>query len=123
MTATNDCGSITTTETITITTAPSAAFSSNVTSGCALLTVEFSNQSSPNVTTWNWSFPGGTPSNSTEPNPTVTYDTEGTYSVTLEVGNASGITTELEQSNYIVIDDVPSANFTSVINGMQVDFW
>ena len=92
MAATNDCGSVTFTETVTISTAPAAAFSSNVTSGCAPLTVQFSNQSSTNSVSWSWSFPGGTPSTSTDPNPTVVYNSAGTFNVTLEVTNGTGVT-------------------------------
>ena len=122
MTATNDCGTVAMIETVTITTAPTAAFGSNVTNGCAPLTVQFSNQSSQNTVSWNWTFPGGNPSSSTDPNPTVVYNSAGTFNVLLEVTNATGVTSMVEQSNYIVIDDVPTANFNSAINNYDVDF-
>ena len=103
LTATNECGSVTTTETITIVTAPVGGFNANVTSGCAPLTVNFDDDSSDNVTSWSWSFPGGTPSSSTVPNPTVTYDNAGTYNVILEVTNAAGSSTVTE-TNYVVVN-------------------
>ena len=61
LSATNDCGTVTMSETIVIITAPTAGFTSNVTSGCAPLTVSFMNQSSSNAANFQWGFPGGSP--------------------------------------------------------------
>ncbi|MEM6964472.1 MAG: PKD domain-containing protein [Bacteroidota bacterium] len=121
LTATNNCGSVTTTQTIIIATVPTAGFSANTTSGCVDLVVQFSDQSSNNTTAWNWSFPGGNPAVSTEQNPTVTYGAAGVYSVTLEVSNATGTNT-IAQTNYVVVDDVPSVSFSQNTNGLTVDF-
>ena len=121
LTATNDCGSVTSTQTVNISNAPSAGFGANVTSGCVSLSVQFTDQSSSNTTGWNWSFPGGNPSSSTEQNPTVVYDNAGTYSVTLEATNAIG-NSIVTQTDYIFVDDVPMASFTQNVNGLNVDF-
>ena len=43
----------------------------------------FTDLSSGNPTSWNWSFIGGTPNVSSIQNPTITYNTEGKYSVSL----------------------------------------
>jgi PKD repeat protein len=118
---TNNCGTVATTTIVTIVTPPSAGFGANVTSGCADLTVQFSDQSSSNATSWSWSFIGGNPSSSTEQNPTVIYENAGTYAVTLTVTNAAGNST-VEQMNYIVVDDVPVAAFTVIANAYNVDF-
>ena len=72
-----------------VTSAPTAAFSSNVTSGCAPLTVIF-DDNSVGASSWSWTFEGGTPSTSTEQNPTVLYSTPGTYAVTLVATNMLG---------------------------------
>lgn len=72
-----------------ITSAPTAAFSSDVTSGCAPLTVVF-DDNSVDATSWSWTFDGGTPASSTEQNPTVLYSTPGTYAVTLVATNMLG---------------------------------
>ena len=61
-------GTSTASQTVTIITPPLAGFTANPTSGCGPLTVQFSNASSPNATSFEWSFPGGTPNNSTEDN-------------------------------------------------------
>ncbi|MFT5384031.1 MAG: PKD repeat protein, partial [Saprospiraceae bacterium] len=121
LTATNTCGSVTTTEQITIVTPPTAGFSANINSGCAELTVEFSDESTANATSWLWTFDGGNPDTSTDQNPTVIYNTAGTYSVTLEVTNSAGSNTVTE-TNYIIVDDVPVAGFTSITNNAIVDF-
>ncbi|MDX2135361.1 MAG: PKD domain-containing protein [Saprospiraceae bacterium] len=119
--ATNTCGTNTFTQQVVIVTLPNAGFSANVTSGCAPLTVQFNNLSSPNATSFNWSFPGGTPASSTQTNPTVVYNTPGTYSVTLIATNAAGSdTTTL--TNYITVNTVPAAGFTSITNGATVSF-
>jgi PKD repeat protein len=121
LTATNGCGSVTVEEDITISTAPTAAFTSDVTSGCAELTVIYTDQSSLNATSWAWTFEGGNPATSTAQNPTVNYDAAGTYDVTLTVANVAGNNTNTE-TNYITVTDVPVADFTSSINGSTVDF-
>ena len=119
LTASNACGSVTTTETIEVMfsgMAPSASFTANVTSGCAPLTVDFTDLSSGDATSWAWSFGGGTPSTSTEQNPTITFDTPGMYDVSLVVSNAGGSNTAT-QTSLIVINTAPTANFTSNTNG------
>lgn len=52
---------------------------------CAGTSVQFFENASGPVATYNWSFPGGIPSSSTEPNPTVTFPGQGSYDVTLTV--------------------------------------
>ena len=119
LTATNPCGSVTTTQTVTVVSMPAAGFSATQTAGCAPFTVQFNNESSANATSWQWSFPGGTPSSSTMTNPSVTYATAGTYSVTLTVGNAAGNNTTT-QTDLIVVNGTPAAAFDGVINQMTV---
>ena len=121
LTATNACGTNTFTQTVVIITPPTAGFTAAPTSGCGPLTVQFTNTSSANATTFNWDFPGGTPSSSTEENPSVTYDTPGTYSVTLTVSNPAG-SNSATQTSYITVDAGPSAGFTSTTNSFTASF-
>ncbi len=96
-------------------TAPVANFTSNITTGTAPLTVNFTDQSTNNPTTWNWSFDGGSPSTASVQNPTVTYNTPGTYAVTLTASNAAGANTETK-TTYITVTQgtlAPIANFSS----------
>jgi PKD repeat protein len=115
LTATNDCGSVTTTQIISIVAPPVAAFSADVTIGCAPFTVQFFDESL-NAASWSWSFPGGMPSSSTEQNPIVIYNTPGNYSVTLEVSNTAGTNT-LTITEYISVEDIPQPSFSSNITG------
>jgi len=96
LTVTTLVGSDTATKTkfIAVCTKPVADFTSDVTSGFAPLTVQFSDSSaagSSATTSWLWSFgDGGT---SAEQNPTHVYTTPGTYDVSLTAGNACGTAT------------------------------
>ena len=121
LTATGPCGTVTTTQTVTIATPPTAGFTAAPTSGCGPLTVQFTNTSSANATSWNWQFPGGTPSSSTQQNPSVVYSTPGTYSVTLTVSNGAGTNTAT-QTNYITVNPAPAAGFTSNVTGSTASF-
>ncbi len=79
--------------------APLADFTANITSGVAPLTVNFTDQSTNNPTSWQWDFgDGGT---STEQNPAHTYN-EGTYTVTLTVTNEYGSDVKTK-TDYIVV--------------------
>ena len=100
---------------------PQADFSANVLQGCAPLTVSFQDQSIGIVNNYLWNFPGGTPTTSTEPNPTITYNTPGIYDVSLQVSNADG-NDVLTQSNYIIVEASPVAQFGTMIDGLEVTF-
>ncbi len=121
LTATNGCGTTTSSQTVVVTSLPTAGFAANVTAGCAALSVQFTSTSSANSSTYNWEFPGGTPNTSTQQNPLVVYNTPGVYSVTLTVGNAAGNATAT-QNNYISVGTVPTANFTAGVSSNIVTF-
>jgi len=54
-------------------------------------TVNFSDLSEGNPTSWEWVFEGGTPSTSTEQNPTnIQYENEGFFNVQLTTSNSAG---------------------------------
>ncbi len=112
LTATNSCGSDTETKTdyITVTcTAPVADFEGSPTSGEAPLTVNFTDLSSNNPTSWEWDFgDGGT---STEQNPTHTYSDSGHYTVTLTATNSCGSDTETKVDYITVTCTAPVADF------------
>ncbi len=121
MRAINACGTVNDTQTVTVVTDPHANFTATPTSGCAPLTVQFNNTSTPNATSFLWKFPGGTPDTSILKNPVVVYSTPGTYSVTLIAINSSGRDT-FSRTNYIVVNTVPTAGFTTAANGLTVTF-
>jgi len=74
---------------------------------CEGETVDFTDNSIGNPTSWNWSFPGGTPSSSTIQNPTnITYSTAGNYNVILTIDDGNGAVAKTIQ-NYIVVNTIP----------------
>jgi PKD repeat protein len=92
-------------------TPPSASFTGSPTSGAGPLTVNFTDTSTGNPTSWSWNFgDGGT---STLRNPSHTYTTPNSYSVTLTASNAGGSNT-FTRANYIVVtgaDTTPPDTF------------
>lgn len=80
-----------------------AEFSANPTSGFAPLLVEFTDQSSGNVTNWQWDFQDDGIIDSYEQNPIFTYPTPGFYSVSLTVEDSTNIDNETKL-NYITVN-------------------
>ena len=76
-------------------------------------TVDFTDNSTGNPTSWSWTFPGGTPSSSNVQNPTVTYAAAGTYDVTLQVGNSDGCSDTNVKSSYITVQDYCTPTYTT----------
>ena len=72
-------------------------------------TVTFTNLSTNNPDTWNWTFEGGDPATSTEENPTVTYTADGLFNVKLETSNVAG-NSEMEKSEYIQVETLSVDN-------------
>ena len=85
---------------------PSAEFTANPTSGNAPLTVNFTDQSTGTITSWDWDFGDG--SNSTDQNPSHTYNDADSYSVSLTVSGPDGSDTELKLFYIDVLSDLPS---------------
>ncbi|MBE0661042.1 MAG: PKD domain-containing protein [Bacteroidales bacterium] len=83
-----------------------AAFSADVRSGYAPLTVSFTDQSTGEVQSWNWSFGDGQTSD--EQNPGHTYTEPGLYSVSLTVADSVSHYT-LEKEEYIRVNAEPGA--------------
>jgi len=67
--------------------------------------VNFTDLSAGNITTWSWEFEGGDPATSSEQNPTVMYALEGLYDVTLTVSNATSSNTMVKE-DYIEVDHI-----------------
>lgn len=81
---------------------PIANFTSNITSGNAPLTVNFSDLSSNTPNSWSWNFGDGY--TSTLQNPSHTYSNSGTYNVTLTSSNSYGSSGPFSQTNYIIVN-------------------
>jgi len=65
--------------------------------------VDFTDLSLNNPTSWDWTFAGGTPASSTKQNPSVTYNTAGTFDVSLTATNSVGSDTKTE-AGYITVN-------------------
>ena len=63
-------------------------------------TIDFTDLSTGNPTSWEWTFESGDPANSTDQNPSVVYSIVGLFDVTLTVTNEYGSNT-LFMSNFI----------------------
>ncbi len=79
---------------------PVADFVGSPTSGAAPLTVNFTDQSTNNPTSWNWAFGDG--GSSEQQNPSYAYNNPGTYTVSLTAVNADGQGTETK-TDYITV--------------------
>jgi uncharacterized protein (TIGR02145 family) len=78
-----------------------AAFSADQTSINEGSTVQFSDESTNNPTSWSWDFGDG--STSTQQNPSHTYNSEGYYTVELTITNSAGSDTETK-IDYITVN-------------------
>ncbi|MDG6257090.1 MAG: PKD domain-containing protein [Methanomicrobiaceae archaeon] len=86
---------------------PTAAFTADVTSGDAPLTVRFTDASTGDAPlSWSWDFDNDGIIDSTEQNPTFTYATAGTYTVSLTVTNIAGSDSEVKEG-YIIVTAPP----------------
>jgi len=82
---------------------PIPDFEADSTDICQGLSVDFTDLSTNDPTSWDWEFPGGIPSTSTIQHPqNIIYSTAGTYNVTLTVSNAL-YTNSTTKTEYIVV--------------------
>jgi len=108
--------------------APDANFSGTPLVGCNSLSVTFSNLSTGNPTSWNWTFTGGTPATFSGANPpAINFNTPGVYNVRLIATNASGTDTMIKVA-YVTVNSCPppvadfSASPVSTCPGANVSF-
>jgi PKD repeat protein len=121
-TLTNECGTSSTTQQVTIAVPPVSSFTPSAdTQICAGQSVTFNSTSTYGPTSLQWIFPGGNPSVSTLTNPVVQYSTTGDYDVTLIATNAFGSDT-LTLVNHIEVEDRPEVAFTYNADELTVQF-
>jgi len=97
-----------------------ADFSGGPTSGCAGMTVNFTDLSTgTGIDGWSWTFGDG--GNSTAQNPSYKYNTPGTYSVSLTVSSSSqGCNDAVTKTDYITVNSGPTAEFVgSPLSGTE----
>lgn len=105
------CGQRTITQTLTINEFPEAQFTLDSYGGCAPLTVNTIDASSPNDITYDWSIAnatgGFTIADPAASNTSITFSQAGTYRVLLTVSNVCGFDT---LSQVVTVTDVPAIN-------------
>ena len=99
----NDGASISDELTIVIIEGEGSAFTATPTNGDAPLTVNFTDQSTNNPTSWLWDFGDG--GNSTEQSPSYTYNDMGQYDVTLTATNENGSDSETK-TDFIIVKGI-----------------
>src|SRR5690348_11316130 len=86
-----------------------AAFSADVTEGCAPLIVRFKDASEGNPISYKW-YLGNNITPHTDKDPSTTYINPGTYTIKLVVRNATNTADSVEQINYIRVYATPVVN-------------
>jgi gliding motility-associated-like protein len=86
---------------------PVASFISSPKSGCAPLSVNFTDNSTGNPVKWTWNLGNG--NSSVVPSPSTIYYTPGLYPVNLKVSNSNGTD---DTTIYITVYDKPIVDFT-----------
>ncbi len=93
LTASNNCGESTVSQTLEIEATPTAAFTQNFIGNCDTVRVQFLDLSYSEPESWHWIIPGASPSESDLRYPIVTFPGGGFYEVTLVAGNGNGLDT------------------------------
>ncbi|MBS1643521.1 MAG: PKD domain-containing protein [Bacteroidetes bacterium] len=89
--------------------AQTAAFSVSDSTGCAPLTVYFTDHSTGSVSGWHWNL--GNSNTPTTQNPSTTYSNPGTYTVSLYVSGAGGNSAVVTKT--IVVYDIPTGTISA----------
>lgn len=84
-----------------------ASFNADQTNICEGGTVNFNDNSSGDIISWDWTFQSGNPSTSSEQNPEVTYSDAGSYLVSLTVSDGTNSNT-LTIPDYINVLTTPA---------------
>ncbi|MFK5856260.1 MAG: PKD domain-containing protein [Bacteroidota bacterium] len=100
-------------------------FSCSNTTTCEGGAVQFNDESTGAITSWDWTFEGGTPATSTDQNPLVSYNTQGVYDVTLYVsdGTTNSTLTHDDMIEAIVAPvqpDAPVGEMEACANGSYI---
>ena len=92
--------------------APVATFTASTTAVCAGGSVNFTDNSTNNPTSWAWTFPGGAPASSTSQNPSgILFATAGSYTVSLTATNSIG---NSSHTQVITVNPAPSVGSSAI---------
>ncbi len=118
LTLTNDCGSVTVTQTITVFPLPVVIFGTQVSNGCSPLLIEFNNVSLGKPTSFLWDFgQGGATSTDSVPAPRyyLTGNQDSVYNITLTAFNQCGSDTDTVQVTVFPNDLTPFFNTSQTV--------
>jgi hypothetical protein len=96
-----------------------ADFSTSVTSGIAHLTVQFTDQSTGNITSWEWDFNNDGIVDSMQQNPSYAYEISGKYTVSLKVTGPAGSDTKIK-NEYITVSEEEKTLITALPVGLGI---
>ncbi len=113
LTVTNAGGSTSTSQTIVVSDPPVASFTSEADE----LSVQFTDTSTNQPTSWSWTFGDGDTSSAR--NPVKVFDAPGTYIVTLIASNEGGASAEFTAE--VTVARRPVAAFSSSVTGLSVE--
>ena len=102
--------------------APTAAFAASVVSGTAPLSVDFVNQSTGEISAYEWDFQSDGIPDSAEASPSFTFESAGTFNVYLKVLGPGGSS---EATSQIVVAEAlpaPQAGFLATVTNLTVEF-
>ncbi|MDB4655291.1 PKD domain-containing protein [Flavobacteriales bacterium] len=101
--------------TITVLEVPQVQISAEPNSGCAPITVEFSDLTQPSAQSWNWDFgdPTSNANSAQVEQPSHVFENPGSYDITLSVITVEGCSVETVFTDYVEVFDVPTAQFES----------
>jgi len=105
--------------TVTVEALPAVFFTADVTSGCAPLTVTFTNNTPGAMSNCVWSFSNGTTLNGCG-SVSTTFTNGGLYDATLTTTSANGCSNSITFADYIYVEDLPIAAFTASSNVVSV---
>jgi PKD repeat protein len=97
---------------------PKADFTASPINGNNPLTVNFTDTTTGNATTWQWNFGDGSPANNQQ-NPVHIYGSAGTYTVTLSVSNPLG-SNSVTKANCITVQASSYTITTAAVTGGTV---
>ena len=105
--------------TITVEPSPIVSFTADAITGCAPLTVTFTNTTSGNLTDCLWTFSDGTQLSGCDSVTTV-FQNGGLYDVTLTTASINGCSSSETYFDFISVDDGPTAAFTPSSSSLSV---
>jgi len=118
VTVTDNCGSPQDADSVQVTIypLPNVLFSSDTINGCEPLSINFSDNTTPAISSWQWNFGdplSGGYNNSTIQDPVHIYAEAGTYTVSLDVVTTDGCAGNYVHQNMIEVYPTPIAAFVS----------